>query len=257
MLRAASKFRNLVTRRSGFITLIYHSVSDNATAPIDISCTLLDQHLSFLADEGYQIRSLVDVVRDPRARCANSVVLTFDDGFDDFYQNAIPILQSHNNAPATVYVVTDCVLHPDRPFKFASGKLKKSMTAEQVEEISKLSFINIGSHTHTHSDLVRSFSSAQFELEESLVILKQLTGLQEVDFCYPWAAHNSKLKNLVSKTFRSATIGKGGDNSCFDPYQIRRIPIKNEGLDGFASRLKLDTVFEDQLRDTLAKYRSS
>jgi hypothetical protein len=72
----------------------------------------LDMHLKYLRDN-FDIIPLSDLASDrrdnspgPRARPA--CVLTFDDGWRDFYDHAYPILQKHQ-APATVFLPTDYI----------------------------------------------------------------------------------------------------------------------------------------------------
>lgn len=251
LLKGGSRAANAITKPSGLKVLIYHSITPNVEATIDVSLENFDAQIQLLLDEGYQIISLAEAVSNKNTNQNKSVVLTFDDGFTDFYENAIPILQKHGNIPATVYSITQFVLDPSLPFKFNSGVNKKSMNVSQVEEIAKLNFINIGSHTHTHVDLVKGQNiDFKQELEEARGVIRQLTGKQDIDFCYPWANHNSQVKKKVSEIYSSATIGKGGINKVgFDTFEIARIPVKNESITDFKQRLDLQTLLEDRLRD--------
>jgi peptidoglycan/xylan/chitin deacetylase (PgdA/CDA1 family) len=242
---------NKVSVQKGSRVLIFHSICQKPETVIDVSPANFRDQLKYLLDEGYNIISLEELVQNRANPDPKSVVLTFDDGFVDFYENAIPILQELGNLPATVYAISQFVQDPNLKFKFGSGANKRSMDTRQIEEISKLDFINVGSHTHTHLDLVRNEGAdIQKEIDESFTIIEQLTGNSKIDFCYPWANHNRMTRKLIMARYATATIGKGGVNKKnFDPYLIKRIPIKNETIYQFSNRLKLDTLIEDRIRD--------
>jgi len=246
---------NKVSGQKGSRVLIFHSICQKPETVIDVSPANFRDQLKYLLDEGYNIISLEELVKNRANPDPKGVVLTFDDGFVDFYENAIPILQELGNLPATVYAISQFVQDPDLKFKFGSGANKRSMNAKQIEEISRLDFINVGSHTHTHLDLVRNDGAdISKEIDESFTIIKELTGNSKVDFCYPWANHNSQTRKLVMSRYASAAIGKGGVNKKnFDPFLIRRIPIKNEPLIYFDERIKLATIIEDYVRDIISR----
>lgn len=89
--------------------------------------------------------------RQPR----NLAVLTFDDGYYDFFHNAFPELASRS-LPATVYLPT---FHTDSgsrfPWdaRFADFQSVRPMRWEEVESVARTDRITIGSHTHTHRRL--------------------------------------------------------------------------------------------------------
>lgn len=100
------------------------------------------------------------------------VILTFDDGYADFYTTALPILISHDFR-AVAYIV--------------SGFIGRSgyMTAQQVQEADRAD-IEIGSHTVDHADLTRqSWEGLRYQVTASKQVLEQLLGHPVVSFCYP------------------------------------------------------------------------
>ncbi len=93
---------------------MYHSISSNASSefrPFAALAEHFEEHISFIQESGYRfwtVSGLLDALkRDPEV-AQNAVVITFDDGFQDFYSAALPILMRHG-ATATLYVVTGSV----------------------------------------------------------------------------------------------------------------------------------------------------
>jgi peptidoglycan/xylan/chitin deacetylase (PgdA/CDA1 family) len=100
------------------------------------------------------------------------VVITFDDGYQDLYTNAYPILAAHR-FKAVAYIVSSFV-----------GQ-SRYVTKDQVLEMDR-SGIQIASHTVDHPNLARSsFGSTMYQLVESKRWLEQLVGHPVVDFAYP------------------------------------------------------------------------
>lgn len=89
------------------IILMYHEVKNN-NGRIAVSTEQLDQHLTILAEAGYNVISIEDfedfVFGKKKKIPPNAVVLTFDDGYEDFYENAYPILRKHK-MPATNFII--------------------------------------------------------------------------------------------------------------------------------------------------------
>jgi peptidoglycan/xylan/chitin deacetylase (PgdA/CDA1 family) len=100
------------------------------------------------------------------------VVITFDDGYQDLYSNAFPILAAHR-FKAVAYIVSSFV-----------GQ-SRYVSKEQVVEMDR-GGIQIASHTVDHPNLARSsFGSTMYQLVESKRWLEQLVGHPVVDFAYP------------------------------------------------------------------------
>lgn len=100
------------------------------------------------------------------------VVITFDDGYQDLYTTALPILVAHR-FKAVAYIVSSFV-----------GQ-SRYVSKDQVLEMDRTG-IQIASHTVDHPNLARSsFGSTMFQLVESKRWLEQLVGHPVVDFAYP------------------------------------------------------------------------
>lgn len=89
------------------LILMYHEVKNN-NGRIAVSTEQFEQHLTILAEAGYNVISIEDfedfVFGKKKKIPPNAVVLTFDDGYEDFYENAYPILRKHK-MPATNFII--------------------------------------------------------------------------------------------------------------------------------------------------------
>lgn len=109
------------------------------------------------------------------------VVLTFDDGFRDFYTDAWPILEEHQFT-ATVYLPTAYI--GDNPRQF---KGRDCLTWANIEELHQAG-IEFGSHTVNHPKLVDlAPAQVEAELRDSKSAIEDHLGHPVDAFCYPYA----------------------------------------------------------------------
>src|SRR5881396_2598614 len=78
--------------------LMYHKVNDIPDNPTTVPISLFDEQLAQLRELGYDVVGL-DAVLDYYTRAAElparAVLITFDDGYRDTLENALPVLQQH------------------------------------------------------------------------------------------------------------------------------------------------------------------
>jgi len=133
-----------------------------------------------LANHGFHVISLHQAVIAIKAHGglpSRPVVLTFDDGYADFFTAAIPIMQSHG------FTATDFVI---------SGRMGQwsFMTPSQVVAADSMGF-TIGAHTVDHVALAaQSASRAKWEIRTSKSTLESLLAHPVLDFAYPYGSYN-------------------------------------------------------------------
>ena len=120
-------------------------------------------------------------------------VVTFDDGYDNVYRNAWPILKELS-VPATVFMVTS-YLDADRPFTFddwvAAGSADvpatawKPLSTAHCAEMIEHGLVEIGSHTHTHGDFCGRPEAFRHDLARSLDVLRDAFGVRARVLCVP------------------------------------------------------------------------
>lgn len=146
--------------------------------------------MDWLASHGYHTVTFDDLRAYFQGRTelpARPVVLTFDDGYQDFFTTAFPILQAHG-FKAVSYIVP--------------GFLDWSayLTQAEVIQLDASGLVEIGSHTVHHVNLARSSPAAQtYELQASESALAHLLGHSVLDFCYPSGRFNAAVIAAVGK----------------------------------------------------------
>ncbi len=184
--------------------------------------------MDWLKDSGYHPITAGDLhayLRGARGLPSKPVILTFDDGYADFYTTALPILRAHDFR-ATAYVVSGFVGRPNY------------MTAAQVLEADR-SGIEIGSHTVNHPNLTNLSSvSVRSQLIDSKRFLEQLLGHPVTSFCYPSGKVNSMVAwHVANVGYDSATTTVFGfRHTLADRYIWTRLRISGgESRDQFAA----------------------
>ena len=142
------------------------------------------------------------------------VVLTFDDGYEDFYASAFPVLQAHHFR-AVSYVVSGFI-----------GR-KVYLSADQVRELDRAG-IEIAAHTVDHVDLTRiGQAQLDFEVAGSRQSLEAIVGHPVLDFCYPSGQFNARVVAAVQQAgFQSATTTQpGAVHSLGDRFSWSRVRV--------------------------------
>jgi len=168
--------------------LMYHYISVNPNWPNDRLRTGLSvpphqfaAQLRYLLRMGYTTVTLDDLVVALRTSAplpAKPVILTFDDGYEDFYTNAYPLLKQYQ-AKATIYIITQKVGR--------TGYL----TWPQLRTLAASPLLTIGAHTRTHASLVTLTAQRSWaELAGSKSDLEQHLGIHIEHLAYPAGAYN-------------------------------------------------------------------
>jgi len=150
--------------------------------------------------------------QDGKPPCA----ITFDDGWEDNYHVAFPILQRYR-APATVFLVTGAV-----------GSVGR-LGWDQVSEMERAG-ISFGSHTVSHPllgecDEVR----IRQELERSRNEIFSRLRSPSKWFCYPKGSYNPRVRSLASQYYRGAvTTRTGWVQRRDDPFTVHRIGVHED-----------------------------
>lgn len=170
--------------------LMYHGISDfddSSRHPYYRTLTaprVFDRHLKFLHDNGYRTTSLSDAVRclrGPAADAKKTVVITFDDGFQDFYTNAFPTLSRYGFS-ATMFLPTAYIDRGARKFNGVD-----CLTWSQARELQKAG-MQFGSHTVTHPQLKNlDLKNLKDEIRCSKQRIEEELGSPVTSFAYPFA----------------------------------------------------------------------
>ena len=226
---------------------MYHSISEEIEVrhpyyETNTSPQVFRQQMSFLHQNGYSAISLEKAVNALKGRAYDpkSVVITFDDGYRDFYTEALPVLRELQMT-ATLFVVTGLTGNSRSRFKG-----KDCLTWTEVKEL-RANGIEVGSHTVTHPEL-KSMNLARIEDEigRSKQTIEEETGEPVHSFSYPYAFPelNHSLTAFLSQTLEkygyengvSTILGTAQRNS--DRFFLPRIPVNTwDDLPFFQAKL--------------------
>ncbi len=169
--------------------LTYHSISENLFGKvhpyhhINTPVSIFSLQMRWLRQAGYRTISLCELMNgfETTQDLSKTVVLTFDDGYQDFYTDAFPILKQCGFT-ATVFLATDRIR--DESVRVEGADY---LTWNEVREL-QTEGMTFGSHSVTHADL-RSLGPEQidYELGYSKESIEQRIGAQVESFSYPFA----------------------------------------------------------------------
>lgn len=170
-----------------------------------------------------------------------AVVLTFDDGFEDFYSYAFPVLLRYN-FPATVYVLSELIGNNASWFAKEQRESPPMLRLTQLKELMENS-VTVGSHGKRHQKLAQL---SGYELEDEIIGSKQaleaMLGQELKHFCYPYGSYNKDTLDVVKKTgyLSAVTCARGGAKQGDDLLQLPRKAISfGDSLAGFFWKLHM------------------
>jgi peptidoglycan/xylan/chitin deacetylase (PgdA/CDA1 family) len=214
--QAASVLHNLRGTRcsNGFAILMYHRVADEIpgvetptmnVTPQQLRCQLAG--LLALGFECWPLARLVVARAENRVLPPNVFAITFDDGFENNYLHAWPILRELNT-PATIFVATK-YLNTDQPFPFddwpptGSSRVPKSawhpLSTRQCEEMLEGGLVEIGAHTHSHEKFLGRSSDFRRDLRLCLDVLRDRFGIERPSFAFPYGFKSPELVDTVKQ----------------------------------------------------------
>jgi peptidoglycan/xylan/chitin deacetylase (PgdA/CDA1 family) len=201
--------------------------------------------MRYLKLAGIPVLSMDDayaVLFEQRSFSGHGVVLTFDDGCQNFADFAWPVLKSYGFA-ASVYVVSALVGKPSEWFARDGREAPPIMTAETLRALHREG-VNFGPHTLSHprlSGLPRE--QMRHEIVESKRQMEEILGEPMQDFCYPYGDYDDAVVKTVREAgFRAALScirgsARPGEE---DPMQLPRKAISyGDSLLGFCWKLHM------------------
>jgi peptidoglycan/xylan/chitin deacetylase (PgdA/CDA1 family) len=169
--------------------LTYHSISENLFGKvhpyhqINTPVSAFAMQMKWLRREGYRTINLSELLSgfETTEDLAKTVALTFDDGYQDFYTDAFPLLRQCGFR-ATVFLATDRIRDTSVRIEGADY-----LTWSEVRELQSEG-ITFGSHSVTHADF-RSLGAEhiEYELGYSKETIEQKIGAPVESFSYPFA----------------------------------------------------------------------
>lgn len=164
---------NVYFSGSNISLYMYHSISEEPLNPEDADLSVrpeeFEKQLKFFKSRNMTSVTVSELGRE-LSRHGKYIAITFDDGYEDNYTQAFPLLKKYNTK-ATIFVITSLI-----------GK-EGYLTAEQIREMSQSGLVSIQSHTVSHSPLAlgdKTREDVGYEFGVSKYILEKITG-EKVD----------------------------------------------------------------------------
>lgn len=212
-------------RKGAVPVLMYHAVDDNIFGEKDlfVSTKAFAEQMKYLHDNGYTTIDFSEI-RSYR-KYKKPIVITFDDGYEDNYTNAYPILKKYA-FKATVFIVSGFI-----------GK-NNYLNAEQVRQMTDV--VSFQSHTVNHIMLSKADRlTVETECAESKRQIEKLTGKPVFAIAYPFGEYNNDTVAVARKYYSCGFNTKFGYYWAWSGvYDIRRITVGcSDTLKDFAGKI--------------------
>ena len=203
----------------GLISLMYHRFDENKYPSTNIRINDFKTHLQIIEENNIKFINPKDFENElQKNKLQRKILLTIDDGFLSFYENAWPILKA-KKIPFILFVSTREI----GAFNY--------MTWDQIKEISKEDFVEIGNHSHSHEYLVdESDELIKEDIAKSISIFKKNLGKNSDFFSYPFGEYSNNFKSIIKSFGFKYAFGQhsGVMDETKDFYELPRYPINEK-----------------------------
>ena len=198
---------------------MYHRFEENKYPSTNIKIDDFKKHISIIENNNIKFINPNNFEEELKNnKLQRKILLTIDDGFLSFYENAWPILKK-KKIPFILFVSTREV------------GAYNYMTWEQIKELSKENFVEIGNHSHTHEYLVDESKELIVEdIKKSISIFKEKLGKNSEFFSYPFGEYSLEFKDIIESFGFKYAFGQhsGVMDETKDFYELPRYPINEK-----------------------------
>ena len=175
----------------GVLSIMYHRFNEFEYPSTNISMDIFKKHVELIFDANlsfYHPKKFEKEFNLPKKE--KKILLTIDDAFKSFYDNAWPYLKK-NKIPFILFVSTEPI-----------GK-SGYMSWSEIKEIEKYDFAVIGHHSHSHEYLIDK-TNKEFikDIEKANKIFLQNLSYIPTIFSYPFGEYSKLMRDYISKNFK-------------------------------------------------------
>ena len=218
----------------GILSLMYHRFNENEYPSTNIQMNVFKDQIKIINELKYDFYTPAEFTKNFSIPKKNKkILITIDDAYLSFYENAWPFLKN-NQIPFILFVSTEAI-----------GKFGY-MNWDQIREIEKENFANIGNHSHSHSYLV-DLKKGEFleDIKNSKRIFLSELGYNPIFFSYPFGEYSNEIKNYISENYMYSF---GQHSGVIDinksKFELPRFPINEKygDLERFKFLIKLQPL---------------
>ncbi|MCF8231127.1 MAG: polysaccharide deacetylase family protein [Bacteroidales bacterium] len=212
----------------------YHRFGDSRYPSTNIEMDVFKKQLRYLEENNYSVMTLGNALKaiDNNNLPKNPAILTVDDGYLSFFENAFPVLKEYGY-PATIFINTSYVGN------------KSYMNWSQLEKLHEAG-IEIGNHSHAHPHFVNSddpVEAFEDDVSRAQELFKKHLGFKPEVFSYPYGEYTRKLADKAENMgFIAATAQRSGVlGASTYRFAIPRFPMGGPfaTMKGFKSKIKM------------------
>jgi len=215
---AEDKNSKLYLEDEGVLSIMYHRFNESKYPSTNIMMEIFDQHMRLIKNSKFSFfhpNQFVEEFNIPKKD--KKILLTIDDAFTSFYEEAWPYLKM-NKIPFILFVSTEAI-----------GK-SGYMNWSQIKEIEKSGLGIIGHHSHSHEYLIDvSIDEFVNDIEVANKIFLNNLGYIPSLFSYPFGEYSKLMKDYVSKNFE---LSFGQHSGVIDvnkeKFELPRFPINEK-----------------------------
>ena len=198
---------------------MYHRFDENKYPSTNIRMEAFKKQLDIINNEKIDFINPKNFEENLASnKTKRKILLTIDDAFLSFYENAWPILKERK-IPFILFVSTREV----GSFNY--------MTWDQIKELDKVDFVEIGNHSHSHEYLVDENSSTiKMDIIKSIKIFEDKLGKNSYFFSYPFGEYSLEFKNIIKSLGFKYAFGQhsGVVDETKDLLELPRFPINEK-----------------------------
>lgn len=221
--------------------LMYHHVSEppaNADAyrrDLSVAPERFESHLAYLREAGYQTITLDDLLyalAQGRPLPDRAVILTFDDGYEDNYASAFPLLRSYDMV-GHFFIITD----------FVNQNREGYMTWSQIEEMAAAGQ-HFGSHSRDHPDLRgKPIDYLVWQALGGKEAIEEHLGRHPRWISYPAGSYDAQVMAVYKSAhyWGGLSTQQGATHTMDDIFELRRVRVRgSHTAEDLAGLLRLE-----------------
>lgn len=165
----------------------YSDPKDPGRVKLSISPSVFENQLKAMQKDNFQTIFARDISNVISQKNDKKIVLTFDDGYEDFYYYVFPLLKKYQ-MKGTIYIIYNFI-----------GK-KDYLNEFQIKEMIASGLVELGAHTLNHAYLKDMKENLAWkEIYDCKILLEKMFAVPVPSFAYPFGAFNKETVNLVRK----------------------------------------------------------